>query len=61
MVRGKEPWLGKAIDQYNKVLVLFGNNDVIKAKKELAEQTLRAGQEAEQERKRKEEIRSRIG
>ncbi len=61
MVRGKEPWLGKAIDQYNKVLVLFGNNDVIKAKKELAEQTLRAGQEAEQERKRKEKIRSRIG
>lgn len=57
----REAWLKKSLDQYNQVLVLFGDNDIIKAKKEIAEQTLRAGQQAEQERKRKEEIRKRIG
>ena len=30
-----------AIDQYNKVLVLFGENDILKAKKEMAEQEIR--------------------
>lgn len=57
----KEIWLKKSLDQYNQVLVLFGDNDVLKAKKEIAEQALREGQQAEQERKRKEEIRQRIG
>jgi hypothetical protein len=61
MVISREAWLKKSLDQYNQVLVLFGDNDIIKAKKEIAEQTLRAGQQAEQERQRKEEIRKRIG
>ena len=61
MIRGKERWLQKALDQYNKVLVLFGDNDVIKAKKEIAEQALREGMQAEQKRQRDEEIKRRIG
>ena len=51
----------KAIDQYNKVLVLFGNNDTLKAKKEQTEQAIREVQQQEAEKKRKEEIRRRIG
>ena len=59
--RSRKAAYQKAIDQYNKVLVLFGNNDILKAKKEQAEQAIWDVQYQEAEKKRKEEISRRIG
>ena len=57
----KDKWLRKSIDYYNKVLVLFRDNDVVKAKKEMAEEALLRLLEEETEKRRQEEIRIRIG
>ncbi len=59
--KGNSRGYTQAIDYYNKVLVLFRNNDVIKAKKEMAEQALRDIEQAKAEEKRKEELKRRIG